>query len=218
MEFLIEYRLLGLFIGVCIVFDYRPVPPRRRQGGVLLGNAMLVGFSVARLGRHGRFAVDRQRASGRVGGGIRLFVVMDDQGTVRAARAGGQGLVSRQSEKEGKEIVNAGGATGMPVYGFPFLRRVSSAASACHLRPAKELSCRGAWIPLRAGFGRLRGPCGNSRFGTVLRKSCAVGQAQSLLIVRSGRSMPKRNVSRKELLYLACRFGRPEKVVGFGCK
>ena len=117
---------------------------------------MLVGFSVARLGRHGRFAADRQRASGRVGGGICLFVVMDDQGTVRAARAGGQGLVSRQSEKEGKEIVNAGGATGMPVYGFPFLRRVSSAASACHLRPAKELSCRGAWIPLRAGFGRLR--------------------------------------------------------------
>lgn len=43
----------------------------------------------------------------------------------------------------------------MPVYGFPFLRRVSSAASACHLRSAKELSCRGAWIPLRAGFGRL---------------------------------------------------------------
>ena len=36
------------------------------------------------------------------------------------------------------------------------MRRVSSAASACHLRPAKEMSCRGAWIPLRAGFGRLR--------------------------------------------------------------
>ena len=128
MEFLIEYRLLGLFYRCLYVFDYRPVPPRRRQGGVLLGNAMLVGFSVARLGRHGRFAADRQRASGRVGGGIRLFVVMDDQGTVRAARAGGQGLVSRQSEKEGKEIVNAGGATGMPVYGFPFLRRKEMAA------------------------------------------------------------------------------------------
>ena len=57
-----------------------------------------------------------------------LFFVLDDQGTVRAARAGGQGLVSRQSEKEGKEIVNAGGATGMPVYGFPFLRRKEMAA------------------------------------------------------------------------------------------
>ena len=71
------------------------------------------------------------------------------------------------------------------------------------------------------GFRSLAGgsgPCGNSRFGTVLRKSWAVGQAQSLLIVRSGRSMPKRNVSREELLYLACRFGRPEKVLGFGCK
>lgn len=52
----------------------------------------------------------------------------------------------------------------MPVYGFPFLRRVSSAASACHLRPAKELSCRGAWIPLRAGFGRL--PGGSGRVAT----------------------------------------------------
>lgn len=103
MEFLIEYRLLGLFIGVCTFLIIGLFHPGRRQGGVLLGNAMLVGFSVARLGRHGRFAADRQRASGRVGGGIRLFVVMDDQGTVRAARAGGQGLVSRQSEKEGKK-------------------------------------------------------------------------------------------------------------------
>lgn len=184
---------------------------------------MQVGFSVARLGRHGRFAVDRQRASGRVGLGVfafsSLWTIKElfEQREPRVAK----GWFPANPEKEGKEIVNAGGATGMPVYGFPFLRRVSSAASACHLRPAKELSCRGAWIPLRAGFGRLPGGSGRvatSRFGTVLRKSCAVGQAQSLLIVRSGRSMPKRNVSRKELLYLACRFGRPEKVVGFGCK
>ena len=204
----------GLVYRCLYVFDYRPVPPRRRQGGVLLGNAMLVGFSVARLGRHGRFAADRWR-------GYSPF------------------------RRYGRSRNCSSSASGWPRAGFPPIRkgrernrkRRGRYGDAClwlsffatGIVGCKRLSspaCEGIVLSGRMdsaarGFRSLAGgsgPCGNSRFGTVLRKSCAVGQAQSLLIVRSGRSMPKRNVSREELLYLACRFGRPEKVLGFGCK
>lgn len=120
MEFLIEYRLLGLFIGVCtflIIGLFHPVVVKAEY---YWGTRCWWVFLLLGLGGMAVSLLDRQRASGRVGGGIRLFVVMDDQGTVRAARAGGQGLVSRQSEKEGKEIVNAGALRGCLSMAFLF--------------------------------------------------------------------------------------------------
>lgn len=128
MEFLIEYRLLGLFIGVCtflIIGLFHPVVVKAEY---YWGTRCWWVFLLLGLGGMAVSLLTDNVLLAALAGVFAFSVVMDDQGTVRAARAGGQGLVSRQSEKEGKEIVNAGGATGMPVYGFPFLRRKEMAA------------------------------------------------------------------------------------------
>lgn len=103
MEFLIEYRLLGLFIGVCtflIIGLFHPVVVKAEY---YWGTRCWWVFLLLGLGGMGRFAADRQRASGRVGGGIRLFVVMDDQGTVRAARAVAKGWFPANPKRKGKK-------------------------------------------------------------------------------------------------------------------
>lgn len=221
MEFLIEYRLLGLFIGVCtflIIGLFHPVVVKAEYywGTRCWWVFLLLGL-----------------------GGMAVSLLTDN--VLLAALAGVFAFSSLWTIKELFEQREPG----WPRAGFPPIRkgrernrkRRGRYGDAClwlsffatGIVGCKRLSspaCEGIVLSGRMdsaarGFRSLAGgsgPCGNSRFGTVLRKSCAVGQAQSLLIVRSGRSMPKRNVSRKELLYLACRFGRPEKVVGFGCK
>ena len=201
MEFLIEYRLLGLFIGVCtflIIGLFHPVVVKAEYyWGTRCWCFWPRGRGYSPFRRYGRSRNCSSSASGW-------------------PRAGFPPIRKGRERNRKRRGCYGDACLWLSLFatGIVGCKRLSSPACEGIVLSGRMDSAARGFRSLAGGSG----PCGNSRFGTVLRKSCAVGQAQSLLIVRFGRSMPKRNVSRKELLYLACRFGRPEKVVGFGCK
>lgn len=103
MEFLIEYRLLGLFIGVCtflIIGLFHPVVVKAEY---YWGTRCWWVFLLLGLGGMAVSLLTDNVLLAAVGGGIRLFVVMDDQGTVRAARAVAKGWFPANPKRKGKK-------------------------------------------------------------------------------------------------------------------
>ena len=115
MEFLMQYHLLGLVIGIA-TFLIIGLFPGSRQSRILLGNRMLVDFPVIGHRWYRLVALHRQRAGRCTGWRIRFFIVVDDQRAFRAERARAQRLVSPQSETSGEiaaiqqDLVNCTGA------------------------------------------------------------------------------------------------------------
>lgn len=79
MEFLNEYHLAGLFIGICTFFDYRPFSPCRGKGRILLGHQMLVDIPDTRHCRCRSIAEHRQCHSVFSVRRICLLFVLDHQ-------------------------------------------------------------------------------------------------------------------------------------------
>ena len=98
MEFLTEYHLLGLVIGIAtflIIGLFHPVVVKAEY---YWGTGCWWIFLVLGIRRDRLVAADRQRTDRRAGRRVRVLVVLDDQGTVRTARARPQRLVPGQPE------------------------------------------------------------------------------------------------------------------------
>ncbi len=79
MEFLNEYHLSGLFIGICTFLIIRVVSPCGSKGRVLLGYQVLVDFSCTGHRRRRSFTLCRKYPDCFPLRRICFFLVLDDQ-------------------------------------------------------------------------------------------------------------------------------------------
>ena len=120
MEFLMQYHLLGLVIGIAtflIIGLFHPVGPENEaEKHTWFAPDYPLEFPVIGHRWYRLVALHRQRAGRCTGWRIRFFIVVDDQRAFRAERARAQRLVSPQSETSGEiaaiqqDLVNCTGA------------------------------------------------------------------------------------------------------------
>lgn len=116
MEFLMQYHLLGLVIGIATISDHRPVSSGCSESRILLGHRMLVDFPVIGHRWYRLVALHRQRAGRCAGWRIRFFSLWTIKELFEQKEARAQRLVSPQSETSGEiaaiqqDLVNCTGA------------------------------------------------------------------------------------------------------------